>query len=82
MINGYAEVPARIATVKHEFSLEFHLVQRAGEWLAYDVIVDGVSLINSYRVQFARFLRSQSYQALLERMREKVDVPLQARAVP
>jgi len=39
----------------------------------YDVVVDGVSLVNNYRGQFARILRSSSYADLVEQLRKKVE---------
>ena len=61
--------------MKNEFLLDFHLLYKDGEWLVYDVVVDGVSQINSYRGQFARVLRFASYEELIERMREKAKFP-------
>jgi len=79
LANGYAEVRARLVSAKNDFLLDFRLVDRAGEWLVFDVVVDGVSLINSYRGQFARMLRLLSYDDVIARMREKADVALEAR---
>lgn len=78
--NGYAMVRAKIYAVKNDYILDFRLVEKAGTWLVYDVVVDGISLIHSYRGQFARVLRYTSYEVLVERMREKADLPMHARA--
>lgn len=80
LANGYAVVRAKILASKNEFLLDFRLVEKAGDWLVYDVVVDGISLINSYRGQFARVLTFASTEGLLERMREKADLPVHARA--
>jgi len=77
---GCAEVRARIVSAKNELVLDFRLVDRAGQWLIYDVVADGISLISSYRGQFSRLMRFASYDGLLERLREKADLPMQARA--
>jgi phospholipid transport system substrate-binding protein len=78
--NGYAVVRAQISHSKNEFLLDFRMVEKAGVWLVYDVVVDGISLMNSYRGQFARVLTFASAEGLLERMREKADLPVHARA--
>lgn len=78
--NGYAVVRAQISTSKNEFLLDFRMVEKAGDWLVYDVVVDGISLMNSYRGQFSRVLTFASTEGLLERMREKADLPVHARA--
>ena len=80
LAEGYAVVRAQILTSKNEFLLDFRMVEKAGEWLVYDVVVDGISLMNSYRGQFARVLTFTSSEGLLERMREKADLPVHARA--
>ena len=77
---GCAEVRAKIISAKNEFQLDFRLVERAGKWLIYDVVADGVSLISSYRGQFSRLMRSNAYDGVLERLRENADLPMQARA--
>ena len=78
--NGYAVVRAQVSASKNEFLLDFRMVEKAGEWLVYDVVVDGISLMNSYRGQFSRVLTFASTEGLLERMREKADLPVHARA--
>jgi phospholipid transport system substrate-binding protein len=78
--DGYATVRAKVHAVKNEFLLDFELLYKEGEWLVYDVVVDGVSQINNYRGQFARVLRFASYEELIERMREKAELLIQARA--
>jgi phospholipid transport system substrate-binding protein len=80
LANGYAVVRAQIVASKNEFLLDFRMVEKAGDWLVYDVVVDGISLMNSYRGQFARVLTFASTEGLLQRMREKADQPVHARA--
>lgn len=44
---------------------------RVGErWRVHDVVINGVSLVDNYRAQFARVLRTASYADLLERLRD------------
>jgi phospholipid transport system substrate-binding protein len=78
--NRYAMVRAKIYAAKNDYVLDFRLVEKAGNWLVYDVAVDGINLIASYRGQFARVLTYASYETLVERMREKADLPMHARA--
>jgi phospholipid transport system substrate-binding protein len=80
LANGYAIVRAQVSASKNEFLLDFRMVEKAGEWLVYDVVVDGISLMKSYRGQFSRVLTFASTEGLLERMREKADLPVHARA--
>lgn len=53
---------------------------KENQWLAYDVIVEGVSLVSNYRSTFRRIADKEGIDVLLERMQEKVDGQLQAGA--
>ncbi len=69
----YAEVRTRVITGKTEIPLDYRLLNRSGDWRVYDVIVDGVSLVNNYRGQFTKILRESSYSELVKQLREKVE---------
>ncbi len=72
-INGpYARVRSRIAIGRHaETSVEYRLLDNGGRWGVYDIVLDGVSLVSSYRSQFNSILRSSSFAALLEKLRNR-----------
>jgi phospholipid transport system substrate-binding protein len=67
----YAEVRTRVASDKTEIPLDYRLLNKSGDWRVYDVVVDGVSLVNNYRSQFTKIIRESSYGDLLEKLREK-----------
>lgn len=67
----YAEVRTKIVSGKAEIPLDYRLLNRSNDWRVYDVIVDGVSLVNNYRGQFTKILRSSSYADLVEQLRKK-----------
>jgi len=46
---GYAEVRTKVISGKAEIPLDYRLMSKAGEWRVYDVVVDGISLVNNYR---------------------------------
>ena len=47
-----------------------YLMTRLGKgWLVRDVVIDGISLLENYRAQFARILRTSSYADLMLRLR-------------
>ena len=47
-----------------------YLMSRFGKgWLVRDVVIDGISLVENYRAQFARILRTSSYADLMLRLR-------------
>ncbi len=67
----YAEVRTKIVSGKVEIPLDYRLLQIAGDWRVYDVVVDGVSLVNNYRGQFTKIIRESSYKGLIEQLRKK-----------
>lgn len=50
----------------------YSLHVRDGSWLAYDVRVEGISLVNNYRSSFRSIVRKDGMQALLDAMDQKV----------
>jgi phospholipid transport system substrate-binding protein len=54
-----------------EYSVNYKLKFTSAGWRAYDVVVEGVSLVNNYRAQFDRFLSKKSFDELLQVLREK-----------
>jgi phospholipid transport system substrate-binding protein len=40
-------------------------------WVLYDVIVDGVSILQNYKTQFAQVIRTKSFEFLLSKMQEQ-----------
>ena len=55
----------------HEFPVDYRLINRDGRWRVYDVVVEGVSLVSSYRSQFDKVIRTSSYPELVKRLRDK-----------
>ncbi len=70
----YAEVRTKLRSSKVEIPMDYRLHIRDGTWNAYDLIVDGVSLVKNYRSQFEKVIRSSSYQELVRRLRERTVV--------
>jgi len=69
--NDYAEVRTKVLTGKVEIPLDYRLLNKGGDWRVYDVVVDGVSLVNNYRGQFSKILRSSTYADLVDQLRKK-----------
>jgi len=67
----YAEVRTKLVSSKTEISMDYRLMNKAGRWYAYDIIADGVSLVKNYRSQFDKIIRSDSYEELLRRLRDR-----------
>jgi len=69
---NYATVRSKILTDRRsEITLDYRMHLRDGRWRVYDLQIDGVSFISTYRSQFDRIIQAESYASLLERMRKK-----------
>jgi len=73
------EVEGENATVlttahKNDQSVEivYHLLRRDSEWKAWDVVIDGSSTMRTYRDSFYREIRSTSFEAMLDRLKERL----------
>ena len=69
----YAEVRTKVLTGKTEIPLDYRLLNKGSAWRVYDVVVDGVSLVNNYRGQFSKILRNSSFADLVDQLRKKSD---------
>jgi phospholipid transport system substrate-binding protein len=69
----YAEVRTKLLSGKTELPLDYRMINRGADWQAYDVIVDGVSLVSNYRGQFTKIIQVSSYSDLVDQLRKKSD---------
>ena len=73
---NYATVRSRIITRRRtDTALDYRMHEIDGRWKVYDVLIDGVSFVSTYRSEFNRVIQSSSYEELIERLRKKrIDV--------
>jgi len=55
------------------YHVDYEMHRQGEQWLASDIIVEGVSMSSNYSSQFASLLRDRSFDELLDLMRRKVD---------
>ncbi len=67
-----AEVQSTVATKSGTVSIFYRVIKKDGEWRVYDVVIEGVSLINNYRTQFREILGNNPPETLLDTLRKKV----------
>src|SRR5439155_26504 len=76
VIDGtYATVRSKIikmiASRLTEIRLDYRMRLRHSRWQVYDVTIDGVSFVSTYRSQFDWIIQAESYGALVERLRKR-----------
>ena len=71
---GRAEVESYLQTSDgRKIPLFYRLTNKTGSWKVYDVIVEGVSMVKNYRMQFRKIMKGGSSEKLLEVLRKKVE---------
>jgi phospholipid transport system substrate-binding protein len=70
----YSEVRSKIVTKRNqEIPIVYRLQKSSANWEVYDVIVEGVSLVNNYRTQYSKISRTSSYEELVKKMQVKLE---------
>jgi len=60
-------------------NVDYAMYKNDAEWKVYDVIVDGVSLVTTYRSSFSEEIRQNGIDGLIKSLREKNTQPGSAR---
>ena len=79
-VNFTKEVPLSETTVEvdsvvirkgGQVPINYRVIKKENEWKVYDVVIEGVSLVNNYRTQFREILGNNPPEKLLETLRNK-----------
>jgi phospholipid transport system substrate-binding protein len=54
-----------------EIPVVYKLRTKDQRWWVYDIVIEGVSLVNNYRTQFSDILAKSSFEGLMKKLREK-----------
>jgi phospholipid transport system substrate-binding protein len=74
-----AAVKTNVVTKRNQqVPIEYRLQKTDGRWKVYDVLVEGISLVNNYRSQFNQIISSSSYDALVQKMKSRQEDELSA----
>jgi phospholipid transport system substrate-binding protein len=66
------EVQSTVLRKSGEIPIYYRVIMKDGVWRVYDVVIEGISLINNYRSQFKEILANKPPESLLETLRKKV----------
>lgn len=67
-------VQVKSEIVRHQESnipMDYSMVLKGAQWKIYDMSIEGVSLLQSFRSQFAAELASGSFESLIQRLADK-----------
>lgn len=69
----YGQVKIKILTDKSQnIPINYRMKYMEDGWRVYDILIEGVSLVNNYRVQFNEILTKGSYGDLVERLEQRL----------
>ena len=69
----YAMVKTQIVRKDGVINVDYKMLKESGQWLVYDFVIEGVSLIRNYRSQFSKIISTESYATLVSKLSKKVE---------
>lgn len=70
--DDYASVKLMLTTkAKVDHPIEYRLEKTSDDWKVYDVLIEGVSMVNNYRDQFDAIIAKSSYEGLIKEIKAK-----------
>jgi phospholipid transport system substrate-binding protein len=69
----YGVVDTTIITKNVNIPIEYKLILKGDKWWVYDVTIEGVSFISTYREQYNKIIVKESYAGLLKKMKSKLE---------
>jgi len=67
-----AEVKTEIVDRNKTIPVSYIMLLEGDQWMVYDVVAEGVSLIRNYMEQFREILRKEQYSGLVKQIEKKV----------
>lgn len=67
-----AEVQTLLVENKRTIPVSYILKLQGDQWMAYDVVVEGVSLVRNYMEQFQQIIMQEGYPHLVEQIKLKI----------
>jgi phospholipid transport system substrate-binding protein len=68
-----AEVPIVILRPNDKIPVSFRMLKEPQGWMIYDLVIEGVSLADNYRGQFARVIQGGSFKDLLKVLKDRME---------
>ncbi len=67
------QIDTKIITASIEIPIDYRMYRTDdGQWMVYDLVVEGVSLVANYRSQFTQMMDSGTFDSLILELEKKV----------
>lgn len=71
---GQAIVKTKLVTRSNtEIPIDYQMSKEGDRWRAYDVHIEGISLVANYRTQFNKIIAQSGYDELIKKLKSKQD---------
>ena len=67
-----AQVETELVDKDIVLPVSYIMILKGSDWMAYDIVVEGVSLIRNYMEQFREIIRKDGYASLVKQIEDKV----------
>ncbi len=69
----YGVVSTSIVTKSVNIPIDYKVKLKNDKWWVYDVVIEGVSFVSTYRSQYNKIIIKESFAKLIEKMKTKLD---------
>jgi len=69
--NTRLQLKTQLVGTNEDYDVNYNFYEKKGEWYIYDVDLVGVSIIQTYRQQFAGLLKEKSFNEMLEHLKNQ-----------
>lgn len=71
-VKGKRAVVGTVIVANVDIPVDYKLRRKGGEWLVYDVVIEGVSLVRNYRSSYGEIVHRDGMAGLLSKMEAKL----------
>jgi len=58
---------------KERKPVAYKMIEQSGDWVIYDVVIDDISLESTYRESYTEIIDKEGWDALIEKMKTKIE---------
>lgn len=70
--DNMAIVKTRIKSKEHARPVSYKMLKKEKGWVVYDVVIDDISLVETYRDAYTGIIKKEGWDSLINRMEKKV----------
>ena len=60
-------------TKEVDIPIDYKVINKGKGWFVYDVVIEGVSFISTYRSQYNKVIIKESFASLIDKMKKKLE---------